>query len=237
MPVTFATTTFAPVVLGFFGLGTGYLIYGPQELLRFPPRSLSVDRATGIWGLWLPGFCQFVTGVYLFVALTWFQSLKDPPLYMAALAFSAYGIHWFALGWNRYQGNDVRPTGLMSIAFTLISGLGMWVFFDVGAWPVGLLFLGLTGVYVSEFLASFQIGARPPAYAAGPRGADGVGATGAGVGETPGGAGGGGAQAPVPNNPGERMLGLFHILTGLWLMYLTYATTLNIALNYNLPGG
>ena len=38
MYVTFATTTFAPVVLGFFGLGTGYLIYGPQELFGFPRR-------------------------------------------------------------------------------------------------------------------------------------------------------------------------------------------------------
>jgi hypothetical protein len=37
MNVTFATTTFAPVVLGFFGLGTGYLIYRPQELFSFPP--------------------------------------------------------------------------------------------------------------------------------------------------------------------------------------------------------
>ena len=38
MDVTFATTTFVPVVLGFFGLGTGYLIYGPQELFGFPRR-------------------------------------------------------------------------------------------------------------------------------------------------------------------------------------------------------
>lgn len=215
--VTFATTAFAPVVLGFFGLGTGYLIYGPQELLGFPRRDASVDRATGIWGLWMPGFCQFVTGVYLFVALTWFQSLKDPALYTAALAFSAYGIHWFALGWNRYQRNDVRPTGLMSISFVIISVLGLVVFFAVGAWPVGLLFVGLTGVYVSEFLASFRIGARPRA---------GVGAEGEG-----------GAQAPSAANPGERLLGLFHLATGLWLMYLTFATTLNISLHYSLPGG
>ena len=162
MDVTFATTTFAPVVLGFFGLGTGYLIYGPQELFGFPRRDPSVDRATGIWGIWLPGFCQFVTGVYLFVALTWLGSLKEPALYTAALAFSAYGIHWFALGWNRYQGNDARPTGLMAIAFTIISVLGLVVFFAAGAWPVGILFVGLTAIYVSEFFASFRIGARTP---------------------------------------------------------------------------
>ena len=213
MDVTFATSAFAPVVLGFFGLGTGYLIYGPQELFGFPPRDSSVDRATGTWGIWMPGFCQFVTGVYLFVALTWFESLKQPVLYTAAVAFSAYGIHWFALGWNRYQGNDVRPTGLMSISFTILSVLGAFVFFAVGLWPVGVLFVGLTGVYVSEFLATFRIGARQSAV------------------------GTGDARAPTPHNPGERLLGLFHILTGLWLMYLTVATTLNLSLGYNWPGG
>ena len=95
------------------------------------------------------------------MALTWLGSLKEPALYTAALAFSAYGIHWFALGWNRYQGNDARPTGLMAIAFTIISVLGMVVFFTAGAWPVGILFAGLTAIYVSEFFASFRIGARP----------------------------------------------------------------------------
>jgi len=34
--LTFPASAFVPVVLGFFGLGTGYLIYGPQELLGFP---------------------------------------------------------------------------------------------------------------------------------------------------------------------------------------------------------
>ena len=28
----FAVSMFPPLALGFFGLGTGYLIYGPQEL-------------------------------------------------------------------------------------------------------------------------------------------------------------------------------------------------------------
>lgn len=213
MHLAFATTTFAPIVLGFFGLGTGYLIYGPQELFRFPERNRSVDRATGVWGIWLPGFCQFITGVYLFVALAWFETLREPALYAAALAFSAYGIHWFAMGWNRYQGNDIRPTGLMSIPFTIISVLGMVVFFSVGSWALGVLFAGLTGVYLSEFFASFGIGSRVRA------------------------AGTANERPPMPHNPGERALGAFHILTGLWLMYLTFATTLNISLNYSLPAG
>ena len=37
--------------------------------------------------------------------------------------------------------------------------------------------------------------------------------------------------------PGERALGFFHLATSLWLMYLTFATTLNISLHYTLPGG
>jgi hypothetical protein len=229
MEVTFATTAFAPVVLGFFGLGTGYLIWGPQELFGFPRRDASVDRATGIWGIWMPGFCQFVTGVYLFVALTWLESLKQPVLYTAALAFSAYGIHWFAMGWNRYQGNDNRPDGLMSIAFTIISVLGVVVFFAAGAWPVGILFSGLTGVYISKFFSSFRIGARtapPPTLNR------------EATSEVPSGTLGA-SRAPVTSliNPGERALGFFHIVTGLWLMYLTFATTLDISLKFALPGG
>jgi len=216
--VSFATTTFAPVVLGFFGLGTGYLIYGPQEAFGFPARDASVDRATGIWGLWLPGFCQFVTGIYLFGALTWFESLKNPALYMAAVAFTAYGIHWFALGWNRYQGNDSRPTGLMSISFTVLSVLGLFVFFSASVWPVGVLFTLLALVYISEFCASFRIGAPKAS------GAD------AKTGES-------GAGAPSGANPAERVLGIVHIVTGGWLMYLTVATTLDIALHYTLPAG
>jgi hypothetical protein len=228
MEVTFATTPFAPVVLGFFGLGTGYLIYGPQELFGFPRRDRSVDRASGVWGMWMPGFCQFVTGVYLFVALTWLQSLKEPILYTAALAFSAYGIHWFAIGWNRYQGNDAQPNGLMSIAFTIISVLGMVVFFAGGSWPVALVFLGLTAVYICEFFASFRIGATPSL----PSSWNGVGAgenrsTAASLGA---------AAAPSAFNPAERALGFARIATGLWLMYITFATTLDISLGYHLPG-
>jgi hypothetical protein len=229
MDVTFATTAFAPVVLGFFGLGTGYLIYGPQELFGFPARDASVDRATGIWGIWLPGFCQFITGVYLFVALTWLESLRQPVLYTAALAFSAYGIHWFALGWNRYQGNDARPTGLMAIAFTIISVLGAVVFFASGGWPVGVLFAGLTVIYISEFFASFRIGARTPPPSVLNRATT--------VEVHSGSLGAGRAQTPSLINPAERVLGFFHIVTGLWLMYLTFATTLDISLHYMLPGG
>jgi quinol-cytochrome oxidoreductase complex cytochrome b subunit len=50
----------------------------------------------------MPGFMQFVTGTYLFLGLTLFHSFVAPALYMAALAFTAYGVHWFALGWSGY---------------------------------------------------------------------------------------------------------------------------------------
>ena len=191
----FVASPFAPLVLGFFGLGTGYLIWGPQELFKWPERDASVNRTTGVWGIWLPGFCQFVTGVILFVGMTWFQVFSDPPLYMAAFAFSAYGIHWFALGWNRYNSTDPRPNFGMAIAYTILSALGALVFFLAGGWPVGILFIGLTWVYVSDMFAS------------------------------------------IGNELGERSIGAAHICTGIWLMYLTFSTTLNISNGFHLPGG
>lgn len=193
--VDFQTSAFVPVALGFFGLGTGYLIWGPQELFDYPTRDKPVDRGVGVWGLFMPGLCQLLTGLILFVGLTWFQVFKDPPLYMAALAFTAYGVHWFALGWNRFQGNDPRPNAGMAVAFTIISVLGVVVFFDVGAWPVGVLFLGLTWVYLSDFFESFGV------------------------------------------RLAKRSLGLAHVLTGLWLMYLMFGTTLNVTLGFHLPAG
>jgi hypothetical protein len=161
-------------------------------LVHWPPRSESVDRATGVWGIWLPGFCQFVTGIILFIGLTWLQVFTgSPPLYMAALAFTAYGIHWFALGWNRYRGSDPRPNAGMCVAFMVISAMGATVFLKVGDWPVGLLFLGLFAVYFSEFFGTLGL------------------------------------------KLGERALGFFHVVTGLWLMYLAYAVAVDFAIGYH----
>jgi hypothetical protein len=191
--ITFAASQFPPLALGFFGLGAGYLIWGPQELLGYPSRDESVDRSLGVWGIWMPGLCQLVTGLVLFIGLAWFEVFTDARvLYMAALAFSAYGIHWLAIGWNRYRGDDPRPNAGMSVAFTLLSVLGVTVFFHAGDRPVGLLFVGLVGVYVSEFLVT--VGAKPFG----------------------------------------RILGLIRVLTGLWLMYLTFAVTLNFAAGFHL---
>lgn len=190
-----ATSMLPPVALGFFGLGVTYLVWGPQEAFGFPKRDASVDRASGMWGIFMAGLCQVVTGLILFLGLTVFHVFEDDVLYMAAVAFSAYGIHWFVLGWNRYRGNSPQTNVGMSFAFTILSALGAFVFFHEGVWAAGVLFVGLTWVYVSEFFSSI----------------------------------------PVPSM--ERVLGLAHTVTGLWLMYLTVAQVLDLALGYSLPAG
>jgi hypothetical protein len=104
----------------------------------------------------MPGFMQFFADVYLFAGLTLFNTFKTPALYMTPLAFTAYGVHWFALGWNRLQHADVRVSVGMSVAFLLLSILGIIVFFSVHDNPVGGLCIGLAGVYATEFFASMS---------------------------------------------------------------------------------
>jgi hypothetical protein len=157
--VSLPTSAFPPLALGFMGLGTGYLIYGLQELAGYPRRNPGNDVATGIWGVWLPGFFQFVAGVILFLGLALFGTFKAAPLYMAALAFTAYGIHWFAIGWIRIRGNsDSRVNVGMTIGFTAISVLGTLVFLGAHDDPVAGVFIGLICVYVADFFASLKPG-------------------------------------------------------------------------------
>ncbi len=97
-----------------------------------------MDLATGFWGVWMPGFMQFLAGTYLFLGLTLFGTFTaSPPLYMAALAFTAFGVHWFALGWIRLRRADARATIGMTVAFLALSVLGIIVFFKAGDNPVG----------------------------------------------------------------------------------------------------
>jgi hypothetical protein len=203
--VNFKSSAFVPLALGFFGLGTGYLIYGPQELARYPARDRKVDVTTGIWGVWMPGFLQFVTGIILFVGLTWFSSFTQKPLYMAALAFTAYGVHWFALGLGRTFSGDPRPNAFMAIPFMVLSAVGATVFFGASDSPVGGLFAGLFVVYVCEFFASLGL----PSTSLRTRSAN--------------------------SEIWERALGFVHIVVGVWLMYLTIAAALNFARGFNLP--
>ena len=53
---TFASSSFVPIAIGFFGLGTGYFIWGGQALFGFPKASPEVNRTLGLWGFWMPGF-------------------------------------------------------------------------------------------------------------------------------------------------------------------------------------
>lgn len=185
---------YVPLGLAFFGLGTGYLIFGPQEFLGYPPRDANVDLANGVWGFWMPGFCQFVNGMLLLVGLSWFHVFKGAPLYAAGIITSVFGIHWFAMGYIRMRGGDPRPGGFMSIAFFLVSLLGFIVFSSVGDWPVWLLFIGLMAIYVTEFFLSFNIGSGT-----------------------------------------LKIMGILHTVTGLWLMYLTFAIVLNLAIGAHWP--
>lgn len=43
--LTFPQSPFPPLAVGFMGLGTGYLVYGTQELFGYPPRDERVDLA------------------------------------------------------------------------------------------------------------------------------------------------------------------------------------------------
>jgi hypothetical protein len=154
--VKLATSAFPPLAVGFMGLGTGYMIYGPQELFGFPPKSEKFDLGSGIWGIWLPGLMQLVAGLYLFAGLSIFHSFTEPALYMAALAFTAYGIHWFGIGWNRMAGADIRANTGMTVGYTVISVLGIVAFFGSHDAPVAGAFIGLTGIYVTDFVQTLK---------------------------------------------------------------------------------
>src|SRR5260370_3172418 len=99
----FGMSTFVPITLGFFGLGTGYLVYGPHELFGFPPRDSAVDRSLGVWGIFMPGLCHLVTGMILFIGLTWVHLFVVRSLFLAAVAFSAYESSRFSLCENLFH--------------------------------------------------------------------------------------------------------------------------------------
>lgn len=193
--VTIAHGFLVPIAIGFFGLGMGYFVWGGQALFGWPKASPEADRTIGLWGVWMPGFMQFITGIFLLVGLTLvgaFGGATPTADYMAAVAFTAYGVHWFVLGYRRYIGASSQPDGWMAIAFLALSILGILVFVLVqpaADFPVAILFLGLSLIYLSEIPARFM------------------------------------------NSKGAaKMVGVWQLLTGVWLMYLTYATVFNLAL-------
>lgn len=205
----FPQSAYIPIAIGFFGLGTGYFVWGGHILFGFPGNvvksasdsetlsgpNIDVERTMGMWGFWLPGFMQFITGIYLLIGLTWFQVFSKPtsntsPLYMAALAFTAYGIHWFAMAHRRFIGASALPDAWMAIAFFFLSLLGVIVFFAANDVPVAIVFIGLSLIYLTESPTRFGL---LPAF-------------------------------------GVRLVGLWQILTGIWLIYLTWAVTLNLSI-------
>ena len=188
----FAPSVYIPIAIGFFGLGTGYFVWGGQALFGFPVEDPKVNQTMGMWAVWMPGFMQFMTGVILFIGLTWFNVFgKGAPLYMAAVAFTAYGIHWFAMGHRRFIGSSALPDGWMAIAFAILSILGVVVFIAADDIPVAIVFIGLSLIYLSEFPYRFGI-------------------------------------LPI----GGRLVAVWQLLTGIWLMYLTWSTVVNLALGW-----
>lgn len=195
MQVTFTQAILVPIAIGFFGLGMGYFVWGGQAVFSFPASTPESERTIGLWGIWMPGFMQFLTGIFLLVGLTLvgvFGGQKPTADYMAAVAFTAYGVHWFVLGYRRYIGASSQPDGWMAIAFLALSILGLLVFLLIPSgsdFPVAILFLGLSLIYLTEIPARF-----------------------------------------LNSKAAGRLVGVWQLLTGIWLMYLTYATVFNLAL-------
>ncbi|GGM70990.1 hypothetical protein GCM10007108_06290 [Thermogymnomonas acidicola] len=146
-----------PLAIGFFGLGVGYFVVGGSYLANFPKdKDESVNRTLGQWMIWMPGFMQFITGTYIMLGLTIFSAFQSSPvLYMAGLAFTAYGVHWFAMGISKYRSSDTRVDGFMAIAFLWISITGAFIFYKAGDIPVMVLFIILTLIYIFDIPASF----------------------------------------------------------------------------------
>lgn len=150
----FPISHFWPVAIGFLALSINYFVQGGAAVAHGPRWSgdeVKWARTLGLWGIFLGGVGQLVTGIYLMVGLTWFPVFDNAaPLYMAAVAFSIYGIHWIVIGARRFLGADSGPEAWMAIPLFGLSALGMISFFGNGDTPVGILFIGLVLIYVAE---------------------------------------------------------------------------------------
>jgi uncharacterized membrane protein YhaH (DUF805 family) len=115
---------------------------------------------TGLWRSTRYGFHSYEHQTYLLLGLTWFDVRNVAPLYMTGLAFTAYGIHWFAMAHRRYIDASAQPDGWMAIAFLFISILGVDVFRSAGDIPVMIIFVGLALIYAVEIPTRFFPGVR-----------------------------------------------------------------------------
>lgn len=154
MQQLFPSSSFWPVAIGFLGLSINYFVQGGSVLFNGPKWSgddRQWDKTLGLWAIFLGGIAQLMTGIYLMVGMSWFPVYANAaPLYMAALAFTIYGLHWLVLGTRRFIGSDTGPEAWMSIPLLGLSVLGMVSFFNNGDAPVGILFVGLTLIYICE---------------------------------------------------------------------------------------
>ncbi len=159
MTSSYPLSTFWPLAIGFLGLAINYFVQGGTTLFDGPNWSgdkEKLEKTLGLWGMGLGGFAQLITGTYLMVGLSWFPVYRNAaPLYMAALAFSIYGIHWIVMGWRRYIGGEVGPEAYMAIALLVLSVLGAVSFGQNGDIPAMILFIGLTLIYICEIFARF----------------------------------------------------------------------------------
>src|SRR5579884_704649 len=196
---TLTPSVYVPFAIGFFGLGVGYFVWGGQLFFGYPAPGSDegvrhMERSIGLWGIWMPGFMQFIAGITTLIGLTWFNvfgtgsAATHTAAYAAALAFTAYGVHWFSMGMRRYIQGDVMPDGWMAIPFFVISCLGIYIFAWWKDWPVEIVFVLLALIYLSETLVRFGI--------------------------------------PIPL--GARMVALWQLLNGVWLMYMTWAVTIDL---------
>jgi hypothetical protein len=156
----YPVSPFWPLGIGFLSLSINYFVQGGTTLAGGPNWSqdkIRYDRTVGLWGMFLGGFGQLLTGIYLMVGLSWFPVYRDaPPLYMAAVAFTVYGIHWIVLGWRRYSGSEPGPEAWMAIPLLGLSVLGAISFGKNGDIPAMILFIGLTLIYIPEIFARFM---------------------------------------------------------------------------------
>lgn len=192
MQELFPVSQFWPIAIGFLSLSINYFVQGGAVLFDGPKWSDDdgkYNKTLGYWGIFLGGIGQLITGTYLMVGLSWFPVYRNAaPLYMAAVAFSVYGLHWIVLGLRRATGSDYGPEAWMSIPLLGLSVLGTISFFGNGDDPAGILFIGLTCIYICELMARM-----------------------------------------LNSTFWNKAIAFFQLLTGIWLLYLTYGVTLNFA--------
>jgi hypothetical protein len=137
----------------------------------------------------MPGFMQFLTGLYLLTGLTSSNVFgKAAPLYMAGLPFTAYGI-WLVRDVLPAIYRFQRPAGWFDGDSLPVSQHPRSRRFSAYRDnPVMLIFVGLTLIYAIEIPARL-----------------------------------------LSWTPGGLLVGLFQFITGVWLMYCTYAMTVDLA--------